>query len=84
MADKGHTVLSAALTPKPLPQMGFAEFSRGSGHFGRSPFSAWFKKGSGTVAGTAGHRPKVGQVLRTTVPDPFLNHAPFSIAAKRL
>jgi molybdopterin molybdotransferase len=33
-----------------------------------------FKKGSGTVAGTAGHRPKVGQVLRTTVPDPFLNH----------
>ena len=31
--------------------------------------SAWFKKGSGTVAGTA-HR-----VLRTTVPDPFLNHA---------
>jgi aldose 1-epimerase len=32
------------------------------------------KKGSGTVAGTAGHRPKVGQVLRTTVPDPFLNH----------
>ena len=34
----------------------------------------WFKKGSGTVAGTAGHRPKVGRVLRTTVPDPFLNH----------
>ena len=27
--------------------------------------SAWFKKGSGTVAGTAGHRPKVGRVLRT-------------------
>jgi hypothetical protein len=35
----------------------------------------WFKKGAGTVAGTAGHRPKVGRVLRTTVPDPFLNHA---------
>ncbi len=35
---------------------------------------AWFKKGSGTVAGTAGHRPKVGRVLHTTVPDPFLNH----------
>jgi type II secretory pathway component PulF len=35
---------------------------------------AWFKKGSGTVAGTAGHRPKVGRVLRTTVPDPFLNN----------
>ncbi len=33
----------------------------------------WFKKGSGTVAGTAGHRPKVGRVLRTTVPDPFFN-----------
>ena len=31
--------------------------------------SAWFKKGSGTVAGTA------RKVLRTTVPDPFLNHA---------
>ena len=30
---------------------------------------AWFKKGSGTVAGTA------HWVLRTTVPDPFLNHA---------
>ena len=30
---------------------------------------AWFKKGSGTVAGTA------RRVLRTTVPDPFLNHA---------
>ena len=27
----------------------------------------WFKKGSGTVAGTA------RRVLRTTVPDPFLN-----------
>ena len=35
--------------------------------------AAWFKKGSGTAAGTAGHRPKVGRVLRTTVPDPFLN-----------
>jgi NADH:ubiquinone oxidoreductase subunit 4 (subunit M) len=34
---------------------------------------AWFKRGAGTVAGTAGHRPKVGRVLRTTVPDPFLN-----------
>ena len=33
------------------------------------------QKGSGTVAGTAGHRPKVGRVLRTTVPDLFLNHA---------
>jgi len=30
---------------------------------------AWFKNGSGTVAGTA-HR-----VLRTTIPDPFWNHA---------
>ena len=30
---------------------------------------AWFKKGSGTVAGTA------RRVLGTTVPDPFLNHA---------
>ena len=30
---------------------------------------AWFKKGSGTVAGTA------RRVLRTTVPDPFLDHA---------
>ena len=30
---------------------------------------AWFKKESGTVAGTA------RGVLRTTVPDPFLNHA---------
>jgi hypothetical protein len=28
---------------------------------------AWFKKGSGTVAGTA------RTVLCTTVPDPFLN-----------
>ena len=42
---------------------------------GTFPAKAWFKKGSGTVAGTAGHRPKVGRVLRTTVPDPFLNHA---------
>ena len=41
----------------------------------RPLFPAWFKKASGTVAGTAGHRPKVGRVLRTTVPDPFLNHA---------
>ena len=32
-----------------------------------------FKKGSGTVAGTAGHRPKVGRVLCTTVSGPFLN-----------
>ena len=31
--------------------------------------SAWFKKGSGTFAGTA------RRVLRTKVPDPFLNHA---------
>jgi len=31
-------------------------------------FVTWFKKGSGTVAGTA------RRVLRTTVPDPFLNH----------
>jgi hypothetical protein len=31
---------------------------------------AWFKKGSGTFAGTA------RRVLRTKVPDPFLNHAP--------
>ena len=38
--------------------------------------SAWFKKGSGTLAETAGHRLKVGRVLRTTVPDSFLNHAP--------
>ena len=30
---------------------------------------AWFKKGSGTFAGTA------RRVLRTKVPDPFLNHA---------
>ncbi len=30
---------------------------------------AWFEKGSGTVAGTA------RRVLRTTVPDPFLNPA---------
>jgi O-antigen ligase len=37
-----------------------------------SPKPAWFKKGSGTVAGTTGHRPKVGRVLRTTVPNPFL------------
>ena len=37
--------------------------------------SAWFKKGSGAVAGTGGLRPKVGRVLRTAVPDPFLNHA---------
>jgi hypothetical protein len=29
--------------------------------------SAWFKKGSGTFAGTA------RRVLRTKVPDPFLN-----------
>ena len=36
---------------------------------------AWFKEWSGTVAGTAGHRPKVGRVLRTTVPGTFLNHA---------
>jgi hypothetical protein len=42
-----------------------------------SKFGARFKKGSGTVAGTAGHRPKVGRVLRTTVPDPFLNQAKF-------
>ena len=33
-----------------------------------------FKKGSGTVAGTA------RRVLRTTVPDPFLNHAEIGIA----
>ena len=32
-----------------------------------------FKKGSGTVAGTA------RRVLRTTVPDPFLNHVEFQI-----
>ena len=38
------------------------------------------KKGSGTFAGTAGHRPKVGRVLRTKVPDPFLNHAELSNA----
>jgi len=31
--------------------------------------AAWFKKGSGIVAGTA------RRVLRTTIPDPFLNHA---------
>ncbi len=45
-----------------------------------------FKKGSGTVAGTAGHRPKVGRVLRTKVPDPFLNflnHAEFFWNPKR-
>ena len=36
-------------------------------------FGESFKKGSGIVAGTAGHRPKVGRVLRTTVPDLFLN-----------
>ncbi len=39
--------------------------------------SAWFKKGSGTVAGTAGHRPEVGRVLRTTEPDPFLKDDAF-------
>jgi len=33
----------------------------------------WFKKGSGTVAGTA------QRVLRTTVPDPFLNPAPICV-----
>ena len=43
---------------------------------------AWFKKGSGTFAGTAGHRPKVGQVLRTKVPDPFLNHARNSVSGR--
>jgi len=41
------------------------------------PREAWergrFKKGSGTVAGAAGHRPKVGRVLCITVPDPFLD-----------
>ena len=34
---------------------------------GLSLLRAWFKKGSGIVAGTA------RRVLRTTVPDPFLN-----------
>jgi len=34
-------------------------------------FQTWFKKGSGTVAGTA------RRVLRTTVPDRFLNHPVF-------
>ena len=34
-------------------------------------FRAWFKKGSGTIARTA------RRVLRTKVPDPFLNHAVF-------
>ena len=33
-----------------------------------------FKKGPGTIAGSAGHRPKVGRVLGTTVPAPSLNH----------
>jgi AmmeMemoRadiSam system radical SAM enzyme/AmmeMemoRadiSam system protein B/AmmeMemoRadiSam system protein A len=48
-------------------------FDRRAGTWGsrRQPIriAAWFKKGSGTVAGTA------RRVLRTTVPDPFLNHA---------
>jgi HEAT repeat protein len=39
---------------------------------------AWFKKGSGTVAGTA------RRVLRTTVPDPFLNHAGDSSVTEEL
>jgi heparinase II/III-like protein len=47
------------------------------GTAGEDKFPARFKKGSGTVAATAGHRPKVGRVLRTTVPDPFLNLAGF-------
>jgi len=37
--------------------------------------ATWFKKGSGTVAGTA------RRVLRTTAPDPFLNHARLVILA---
>ena len=41
----------------------------------RSQKLAWFKKGSGTVSGTARDQPSVGARLRTTVPDPFLNHA---------
>jgi hypothetical protein len=45
--------------------------SRRTLHLLRDPLeiSGWFKKGSGAVAGTA------RRVLRTTVPDPFLNHA---------
>ena len=35
----------------------------------RAAVGPWFKKGSGTVAGTA------RRVLRTSVPDPFLNQA---------
>src|ERR1700683_2907331 len=45
-------------------------------------FRRWFKKGSGTFA------PAARRVLRTKVPDPFLNHALFSaiesIVDKRL
>ena len=44
-------------------------FKKGSGAVAET--ARWFKKGSGTVAGTA------RRVLRTTVPDPFLNHDPF-------
>ena len=41
----------------------------------RSQKLAWFKKGSGTVSGTARDQPSVGARLGTTVPDPFSNHA---------
>jgi hypothetical protein len=37
--------------------------------------AAWFKKGSGTFAGTA------RRVLRTKVPDPFLNQAETPVPA---
>jgi hypothetical protein len=40
-----------------------------SPEIGTTEILAWFKKVSGTVAGTA------RRVLRTTVPDTFLNHA---------
>ena len=45
--------------------------NQGTGTDGFDECLAWFKKGSGTVAGTA------RRVLRTTVPDPFLNHRMF-------
>ena len=71
-----HTHLEFSHLPKPLghPGIGITDW------IGRliesrsvTAQTPGFKKGSGTVAGTAGHQPKVGRVLRTTVPDPFLN-----------
>jgi glycosyl hydrolase family 2 len=54
-----------------------AAFEAGRVYISSTPveIQAWFKKGSGTFAGTA------RRVLRTKVPDPFLNHAEIQLAS---